>query len=94
MINGNASNSGKTSPAQYQADLSVIQYDRNNLALKSYKFVDAFPIDISPIELEFSKNNQIESFQVTLAYQYWVSNTTGSSGLGLGLSTPVGIFTP
>lgn len=93
MMNGNSSNTGKTSPAQYQADLAVIQYDRNNLALKSYKFVDAFPIDVSPIELEFSKNNQVESFQVTFAYQYWVSNTTGSSGLGLGLSTPFGVLT-
>lgn len=93
-INSNSNNTGITSPGQYQADLAVIQYDRNNLALKSYKFIDAFPIDISPIELEFSKNNVIESFQVTLAYQYWVSNTTDSSGIGLGLSTPVGIFTP
>jgi hypothetical protein len=56
--------------------------------------VDAFIIDIGPIELEYSKNNVIESFPVTFAYQYWVSNTTGSSGLGLGLSTPLGIFTP
>jgi hypothetical protein len=34
----------------------------------------------------------IESFSVTFAYQYWVSDTTNSSGLGLGLSTPVGIL--
>ncbi len=92
MMNSNPNNTGKTSPSQYQADLSVIQYDRNNLALKSYKFIDAFPIDIGAIELEYSKNNVIESFPVTFAYQYWVSNSTGSSGLGLGLSTPVGVF--
>lgn len=92
MIISNPDNTGQTSPGKYQADLAVIQYSRNNEALKSYKFIDAFPINISPIELEFSKNNQIESFSVTFAYQYWVSDTTNSSGLGLGLSTPVGIL--
>jgi hypothetical protein len=93
MINANVSNTGRTSPAQYQADLAVIQYDRNNIALKSYKFIDAFPIEISPIELEYSKNNQVESFQVTLAYQYYVSVVQGSSGTGLGLSTTLGNLT-
>ena len=92
MMNSNPDNTGTTSPAKYQADLAVVQYDRNNLALKSYKFVDAFPIEISPIELEYSKNNVIETFSVTFAYQYWVSDTTGSSGLGLGLTTPIGVF--
>lgn len=92
-INSNTDNTGITAPSQYQADLAVVQYDRNNLALKSYKFVDAFPLDVGPIELEYSKNNVIESFQVTFAYQYWVSNTTGSSGVGIALSTPLGILT-
>lgn len=93
MMNSNMTNTGQTSPAKYQADLAVIQYDRNNQALKSYKFVDAFPLEISPIELEYSKNNVIESFNVTFAYQGWVSNTTGSSGLGIGLTTPIGVVT-
>ncbi|MDD4242762.1 MAG: phage tail protein [Bacilli bacterium] len=92
-INSNTDNTGITAPSQYQADLAVVQYDRNNLALKSYKFVDAFPLDVGPIELEYSKNNVVESFQVTFAYQYWVSNTTGSSGVGIALSTPLGILT-
>jgi hypothetical protein len=93
MINSNPNNTGQTTPSKYQADLAVIQYDRNNLALKSYKFVDAFPLEISPIELEYSKNNVIETFNVTFAYQYWVSNTTGSSGVGIGLTTPIGVVT-
>lgn len=91
-INGNTTNAGVTTPMLYQADLAVVQYDRNNMPLKSYKFIDAFPIDISPIELEYSKNNVIESFNVTFAYQYWVADTSGGIGVGLSVQTPVGVF--
>lgn len=37
----------------------------------SYYFVDAFPINVSSIELSWDTKDTIEEFSVTFAYQYW-----------------------
>ena len=44
--------------------------------IKSYNFVGLFPVDISPIDLDWGSNDSIEEYSVTFAYQYWNSNTT------------------
>jgi hypothetical protein len=51
-----------------------------------------FPIDISPIEVSWAANDQIEEFSITFAFQYWttpdadstVSNILGTVGSVLG----------
>ena len=52
--------------------------------LKEYKFIGMFPIDISPIEMDWGANDSIEEFTVTFAYQWWESafpvQTTDISG--------------
>ena len=45
---------------------------------KEYKFVGIFPIDVSPIELDWSANDSIEEFAVTFAYQWWESTNPAS----------------
>jgi hypothetical protein len=30
-----------------------------------------FPVDISPIDLDWGTNDSIEEYSVTFAYQYW-----------------------
>jgi len=69
----------------YTADMIVNQYAKNNARgqdgiIKSYKFVGAFPTDISPIDLDWGSNDAIEEFTVTFSYQWWESNTTDLSG--------------
>jgi hypothetical protein len=44
--------------------------------LKEYSFIGLFPIDVSPIELDWGTNDSIEEFTVTFAYQWWESSTT------------------
>ena len=39
--------------------------------LGSYYFVDAFPISVGEIALDWSTQNQIETFTVNFEYQYW-----------------------
>jgi hypothetical protein len=39
--------------------------------LRKYNFVGMWPIDISPIDLDWGANDQIEEFVVTFAYQWW-----------------------
>ena len=67
----------------YSKNIEIFQYGkfggggaqpRDNI--KGYKLVGAFPIDVSPIELDWGANDQIEEFTVTFAYQWWESNTT------------------
>ena len=70
---------GMMQPSQYQRDLQVFQLDRNGNALKVYNINDAFPVDLSPVGLDFGANDQISSFTVTFQYQYF---TTSNNPLG------------
>jgi hypothetical protein len=75
----NASKFGRLQPAEYQRDLDVFQLDRNGNILKSYKLVNAFPVDLSPVGLDFGANDQISTFTCTFQYQHF---TTSSNPLG------------
>ncbi len=73
-FNNISNNSGIIQPVLYQTDLFVNQTDRNGAILKSVRIVDAMPIEVGPIELDWEANNQIESFQVVFAYNYYTSS--------------------
>lgn len=77
---GNLRDRNFVDPLAYQAQASVIQYGKANDmgpdGIKKYRFVGMFPIDVSPIELDWGANDTIEEYAVTFAYQWWESNTT------------------
>ena len=78
-INAHSANTGLSSPILYEADLFIEQLDRNGDTIKKYTFRGAFPNLISPIDVAYSANDEIERFQVTFEYQYFESqepNTT------------------
>tara|TARA_R110000868_G_scaffold210018_3_gene459967 strand:- start:1832 stop:2356 length:525 start_codon:yes stop_codon:yes gene_type:complete len=75
-INAHSANTGLTNPVAYQADLFVEQLDRDEKTLKSYSFRGCFPTSISPIDLAYGSNDEIERFTVEFQIQYWESNTT------------------
>ena len=79
---------GKLQPSEYQKDADIFQLDRNGNILKSYKLVNAFPVDLSPVGLDFGANDQISSFTVTFQYQHF---TTSNNPLG-GIVNVAGIF--
>lgn len=86
---------GRVNPRDYQVDLLVYQLDRNGATVKSYKFVDAYPTNVTAINLDYETNNQLETFEVEFTYNYWVSDTTtGGSAFGVNASvdTPIGTF--
>ena len=60
----------------YTSDAKVTQFSKAGLPLKTYNCVGLFTTDVSPIELDWGTNDSIEEFSVTLAYQYWESDTT------------------
>lgn len=67
-LNNYSDNTGVTAHTLYTAQLEVTQLGRNGEALKKYVFENAWPSQISPIQLDFSSNNQIENFSVSFAY--------------------------
>jgi len=72
-MNAHSANTGLTSPVAYEADLRVEQLDRDGSQLKEYIFRGSFPTDLSPIDLSYASNDEIERFQVTFQYQYFGS---------------------
>ena len=75
----NVNKTGFLQPSQYQRDLDVYQLDRNGNILKSYKLANAFPIEVSPVSLDFGANDQISQFTCTFTYQHF---TTSNNPLG------------
>jgi hypothetical protein len=75
-INAHSANTGLTNPVDYQSDLIVEQLDRDESVVKKYTFRGAFPTTMGEIELSYDEKDQVETFPVTFAYQYWSSNTT------------------
>lgn len=79
---------GTSAPSNYKSDAYVVQYSKSpggtgqGQPLRVYMFSGIFPTDISPIELDWSSTDQIETFSVTFAYDYFevVSGSTGTIG--------------
>jgi len=76
-INGHSSNlrnSGATSsPSSYKTDAIVKQFgkDSETSPIRKYQFQGVFPTEVSPIEVNWSSENEIESFTVTFQYDLW-----------------------
>jgi len=75
-INAHSANTGLTSPTEYEADLIVEQLDKDETVLKTYNFRGCFPTAITPIDLSYGANDEIERFSVEFQVQYWESDTT------------------
>ena len=75
-INNHRTNGGIVNPVDYQTDLFVEQLDRDESVIKRVDLRGAFPENVGPIELSYDTRGEIETFDVTFAYQYWESNTT------------------
>ena len=56
---------------QYQVDMQVYQLDRTGVALKQYNFYDAWPSEVSEIELNQEAETEIESFDCNFTYNYF-----------------------
>lgn len=78
-INNLGDNTGIVAPSGYSTDLYVTQLGRDGKALKSIKLVNAFPVQLSPIELDFEANNQVELFNVVFVYDYYESSGVNSN---------------
>ena len=71
QINKLSDNTGTTNPAEYQPDAFVHQLDRDGSTLRTYKFHDVFPTNISAQDLSYETTDTIEEFTVELQVQWW-----------------------
>jgi hypothetical protein len=80
----------------YQQDGFITQYSKDGSPIKKYKFIGMFPIDVSPIEVDWGANDTIEEFAVTFAYQWWewAGGTNGTTTDAVGANVPFSPLLP
>jgi hypothetical protein len=73
---------GLQSPADYQADPTVHQLDRDGGILRSYKFHDVWPSNISTIDMNYETTDTLEEFTVEMQVHYWeaIKGTSATAG--------------
>ena len=71
LINKMEDNTGEQDPAIYQPDAYVHQLDRDGSTLRTYKFHDVFPTQVSQIDLSYETTEAIEEFTVEFQVQWW-----------------------
>lgn len=63
----------KTIPGQnYQGSALITQYGKSGNVIKQYDFFDIFPIQVDEMGVDWESTNQIQTFGVTFAYNYWL----------------------
>ena len=67
-INDLDENTGLANVADYTAQLTVEQLDRDDNILKSYVLRNCWPTAVTPIELSYDTVSDIETFDVTWRY--------------------------
>ena len=71
FINSMEDATGAQDPALYQPDAYVHQLDRDGSTLRTYKFHDVFPTNISAVDLSYETVDSVEEFTVEFQVQWW-----------------------
>ena len=74
-INDTVTNTGLSNVADYTADLTVEQLDRDDTVLKSYILRNCMPQGTGAIELSYETANAIEEFTVTWRYPHFEASS-------------------
>ena len=72
-INRLSDATGTNNPADYQEDAYVHQLDRDGSTLRTYRFYDVFPTQISQMDLSYETVDTIQEFTVELQVLYYES---------------------
>ena len=74
---------GLQNPDEYQKDAMVHQLDRDGGILRSYKFWDIFPTNLSTIDLSYETTDTLEEFTVEMQVHFWEAFKGSSSAAGV-----------
>ena len=81
-INKMNDGTGIVNPVDYQKDATVHQLNRDGDILRSYKFWDVFPTNISTIDLNYETTDTVQEFTVEMQVHYWEAYRGASSQAG------------
>lgn len=79
-LQGNKNQGASSSPLLYKSTGLVTQFGKTGNTLRRYKFNGLFPIEISTIDLDWNATDQIETFNVTFAFD-WYEVDAGNTGI-------------
>lgn len=73
---------GSGAPSLYKSQATVTQYGKAGETLRVYQFNGIFPQVISPIDLAWATQDEIEDFQVSFQYDSFevLNSITGNAG--------------
>lgn len=57
-------------------DALVSQFSKDGSMLRRYKLISCWPNNVEAINLDWDRTNAIETFAVTLSYDYWILDTS------------------
>lgn len=67
----NSSEGNLRSTATYRTRATIEQFAKDGRVIRRYFMENCWPVNISPIELSWENESQIEEFSVVWAYDYW-----------------------
>jgi hypothetical protein len=73
-------NGANENPYSYVSNVYVKQFGKQGNVIKVYELVNAFPNQISQIDVSWENNDQIEEFDVTWSYDYFKVLEAGELG--------------
>ena len=73
---------GLQNPDDYQKDAMVHQLDRDGGILRSYKFWDIFPTNLSAIDMSYETTDTLEEFTVEMQVHFWEAFKGASAAAG------------
>lgn len=81
-LSGNLNTTGGSAPGNYKQNADVLQYGKadDQNPIRVYRMYGIFPTDISSIDLDWNATNTLETFNVTLSFD-WFEVVSGSTGL-------------
>lgn len=70
----------------YGTNSLATQYGKTGGIIKQYQIIGMFPVDISPIDVDWASNDSIEEYSVSLAFQYWLDpSLSGGPSVGINI---------
>lgn len=81
-IQSNSTTTGLVAPYAYQRELTVVQLGRNEETHMTYNFANAYPTNVSEIQLSYDQGQSVEEFNVTFTYDYWTGFSTNAGIIG------------
>ena len=88
-INSNESNirMAGLDTENYKTTAEIFQYAKDGYVIRSYIMNGLFPVEVGAIKTKWEDRNQIETFSVKFAYDFWLPNIETSNKQAGGSNT-------